>query len=358
MYIAGSVITAFIAYCSCNSGRKLSAVLKIVSVAPLVLLAALRADEVGTDVLVYVMPVFYSSPHEGLVDMLTGSSPLFHMLAWIGNVVLHSRFAYLMLIQLVINGSVYWVLYRSSRDTAWVGITIFNLVFYCYTLNLVRQSCAVALVLLAARYVYENNYRKYLFFQFLALGFHETAVLGAFYPVMQFVLSNMNEREIKTFKINPKGMILSFAFLLCTTILVCFDWLVTLKSSWSYQAAHEGSTDYKMFVAWIAFAVVCLLLKRDKSIQCDEMGAGADYFELATLVGCIVFMLAFKSVELFRLSLYYFASFPVYISIITSELVSVKSKKYIGFLLTLGVIFWFWKFGWQGVGAVVPYAFV
>lgn len=147
------------------------------------LLAALRAENIGTDVLVYMKPLFlltdsysgfwdyYKGIHAGwgtewayafltyAVKRLTGSLPAFHLIT-----------------QLLISGMVFFSLrIYGKEEKLWMGMSAYYLLFYNQTFNIVRQSMACSCILYAIVLLKGKKYIQSFLFFILATGFHNTA---------------------------------------------------------------------------------------------------------------------------------------------------------------------------------------
>ncbi|WP_251212531.1 EpsG family protein [Adlercreutzia murintestinalis] len=360
-YLAAFIITGLLAFFP--SAKKMKRGLRIffcaLSVMPLCVLAALRDASIGTDLMVYVEPAFYSSFYVGITNFEYTPSPVFGVFTWVISHAFDSMQVYLFMIQLVINGLIYAEIYRSCKRYAWFGITVFNLIFFGYTLNLIRQSMAMAICLFSLRYACKRKPIPFFVLQFLACGVHETALV--FLPTYLLFGQKRPVRQLRdSGYLKFWGIVGAFVVVLLVPILL--NIVPSLQSEYQYQLTNSGSDSIGMLVVFCAFVLVFVILgKRDCGLLGKQrMSLGRRSFAsdcgFCLIVGCVLYLLAYISKELFRISMYYFMFLPLYCADIAASLSAKKDRNLFCFaVLLLACLFWVWKFVHQNVGNIFPY---
>lgn len=138
-----------------------------VAVMILCLLAGLRAESIGTDTKVYLVPVFEAAKKCHSIGEYLNSS--FHAFTWTTNYVkdLEPLFPSLVLIVTKITGSLYcvqtvlelcailplYVAVRKDKNTSlWMAMFVFCMAFYNPSMNMMRQSIAMSFGVLGFEY--------------------------------------------------------------------------------------------------------------------------------------------------------------------------------------------------------------
>ena len=161
-----------------------------VAVMILCLLAGLRAESIGTDTKVYLVPVFEAAKKCHSIGEYLNSS--FHAFTWTTNYVkdLEPLFPSLVLIVTKITGSLYcvqtvlelcailplYVAVRKDKNTSlWMAMFVFCMAFYNPSMNMMRQSIAMSFGVLGFEY-WRNEEKKNAFICVLtAFLFHRSS---------------------------------------------------------------------------------------------------------------------------------------------------------------------------------------
>lgn len=190
----------FIFWAEKGKGNQRIACLVIGIMIPAVL-AGMRSSYVGTDVLLYARQVFASA---------IGSSSLSWMGRW--NSIYGVEYGYLLLNYIIslFTENIAWQFFavelfilifiykgfsyikRNVSDRLSIAgmFMIYYLLFYNESLNLMRQSMAVAVTIYGFRYVHQRKLLKYLLIIALAMQFHITSLLAVIiYPIYVMVFA-------------------------------------------------------------------------------------------------------------------------------------------------------------------------
>lgn len=158
------------------------------------LIAGLRADTVGTDVLVYARPLYdlaesssslsnYFDAHWWSVWRYMGPADYevgFSLLIWLSSVVGSSFSFTLFVIQAFTIFPIYLALAKVRKGNSIsisLGLLVYLLLYFNVSLNLMRQWIAMAFLLLAITYLLDRKQLQYFILSAVAFLFHTSAIL-------------------------------------------------------------------------------------------------------------------------------------------------------------------------------------
>lgn len=152
-------------------------------------LAGCRDYSVGTDVMVYAKPMFDTA--------LKITDPVLYTAAWILNSIACELLYYwmpwiiaqfsdnchwlLFATQLLITVPTYFAIKKYQKFFAvdmWLAMLLWNILMYNNGLNAMRQMIAISFIFLACAYVMEKRWRFAIIYTVIAIGFHNTGLLG------------------------------------------------------------------------------------------------------------------------------------------------------------------------------------
>ena len=181
------------------------------------LLAAFRADTIGTDVKTYLIPMFnLARDSHSIAEFFSGSwmqlyTPRnvnsieigFSLLVYIVTKLFSNLYVLQFFIQLLSILPVYVALTKLSdvlkRKVIVTGMLVYFSMCYNYSLNLMRQYIAIGFLILAFSYLIAENRRKFLLFEFIALIFHYAAISGLIiFIANEYILGNFISFRTKT----------------------------------------------------------------------------------------------------------------------------------------------------------------
>lgn len=192
----------------------MSMLLIVVSALPPIYLAAARSTKIGADVEFYVEPIFSQIQGESNIHSILEMSfiePLYLLLTYIATLISHNIWSILFLSNLFVIVPIYISIIKSRKYiNPTYSLFIFYCIYYNHSLNMIRQSIAVALVLLSVVYLMHNKKNKALLLNVFALGFHLSAILGF---VVFFVFMFAHKYPLQRYKLSYSALIMAFALL-------------------------------------------------------------------------------------------------------------------------------------------------
>lgn len=195
-------------------------------------LAGGRADFIGTDVRNYVEPIqIYANTCSNVIDYLNSNVQLVNNVTFSRIeqgytllIYLCSRFdktlflnffiTEFLILTLILTG-LYKFKQQNKDFSISLGMTIYYLVFYNMSLNMVRQSIAMAFLFLGLIYLIQDKWIKYFVLVILATLFHRTAILGIIFFFVYYFLGyakHENDEDVLKNKQRNRSIILVIIF--------------------------------------------------------------------------------------------------------------------------------------------------
>lgn len=227
-----NLILSYIANICYDKKYKLVSVLSIsILVLVNVIFSGCRDFGVGIDTNVYIESYFKTA-----ADLLSlkafwnveGFDKGFLLLAYVSNLFSNDAQSLLVVTSLFIQVFFYLALWQYKKVcniSIFVATLLFCIIFYCHTLNLMRQFCAISLLAFAFSLYIQGNRKLYLLLQVLAYFFHSTSVFFVFIPLI-WELSNMKNDK-------KKNMYALFIVIGLLIFISSFFYFASLLGDWS-----------------------------------------------------------------------------------------------------------------------------
>ena len=184
----------------------------ILSLFVVCLIAGVRDLSVGTDIWYYFYDIFYRFSVKGqslFFVMSSTSVELGFLLLVYASSIFNNVHISLFFAELAVALPIYLFAYKQrSKYSMCYTIAIFLLTMYCRSLNLMRQSIAIALIIYSIPFFEEKKYKKTAIVFIIACLFHFSAIAS----VLIYIFSMLSRKKIKY-----KYM---YYFVLFTTLIV------------------------------------------------------------------------------------------------------------------------------------------
>lgn len=224
-----------------EKGKRAKNITYFIAIMIPVLLSALRGIDVGKDTSGYAYPVFlYAKGVKHFSDFIgyDGIEPAFLLIEYIGARYLNS-FAFVSgTLQLIIDYCFYKVIRvkYGEKDLA-INMMIFYFFIYGGTLNAIRQSVAIGLILLASLYFSEKKYLTAILLLAIAFMFHTTALIALLFLAIYAIAD-----KDKTYKaVN--------IFIVAFSIVLTLGWNRIFSTIFNYVTIW--STNYSDYLTYV-----------------------------------------------------------------------------------------------------------
>lgn len=227
-----NLILSYIANINYDKKFKFASVLSIsILVLVNVIFSGCRDFGVGIDTNVYIESYFNATADLQSLKAswsVEGFDKGFLLLAYVSNQFSDDTQSLLVVTSLFIQAFFYLALWQYKKVfniSIFVATLLFCIIFYCHTLNLMRQFCAISLLAYAFSLYIQGNRKTYLLLQVLAYFFHSTSVIFVFVPLI-WELSNMKNDK----KRNMYALFIVIGLLL---FISSFFYFASLLGDWS-----------------------------------------------------------------------------------------------------------------------------
>ncbi len=340
-------------------------------------LAACRDSSVGTDVGIYGDRIFKKSLEMNFSDFIVhrGADYLYLLVVYLCS---HSigtlQFQYFVLQALTIVPFYTTLQRRESSRYAWVGMAIYYLVLFPYSLNLMRQSIAIALLFWGFKFIEQRKLLKYMFVVFVSTLFHTTAVVGVVvYPIV--ILMNANTLDFTAWNwykkhknslwvkiANRYGVYISWIIILVTMFLLTqFSKVITILYSFSAEDYSHFYNQLQSSRSPIIVEYVALMLPifvkyfLHKKYYDHANGEIRVLFTLSAM-GLILYQAAKISAETYRVSLYFNIFLPLFVMELLRYTRKAKNRLFwMVLILICMAAFWYKFFVLESWCQIYPY---
>lgn len=343
------------------------------------LVAALRADTVGVDTAVYPdvymrSASFYSSFAGFLSDPNTSpmSEPLHALLVWVCSRFTADKAPLLFFYQLLTVTPVYFALYNlRDKLPISIGMAVYLFFFYNNSLNMMRQSVACALLLLAFSILIKKRKFsvKFIICIVAAVLFHRSGIYGAGLLLAASLVGRIRHQWLKV----ASYVLVVFFPLVVTQLLQLLIGAGLADSHVLYYADvfiyhNEGvdwfvnplggySLSYLVMYSWLVFLPLILrgLFSNQKAIEqrssTTVSGSLWAYLRSMNLIGYFIYVaLLFNWRSMYGIRFSVFLDFMLILSLpLACTGTNGRTKKAIVLLSLLAIWFvWIVYFGWSG----------
>jgi len=273
-------MSSLLFYISRKKNRKVRIIIDCIALFLPCLLAGLRANCVGTDVSVYLEPMFNLAINtdsfknflagtwyqgwyvRGVADIEIGFSILVFFVAK----VFKNMFVLQFIIQFLTIVPIYIGLRIRKEENLWIGMTVYFCMFYNISLNIMRQLIAISILFLALQYFLEDKKKLFLLYSFIACSFHNVAILGFLLP---FLYKFINLKLFKKGNSFKKSKFKLYILTICGLILVLtqnliIDILNSLGLSW-YVHYITGEISFlpNQIIIRLPLLFMCLIFRKE-----------------------------------------------------------------------------------------------
>lgn len=373
VYIIGFSVSTLLFYFSNKVVKKQQWI--IISIALMIpcLIAGFRADSVGTDVKRYLVQMTDAAiSSNGIKDYLNKSWYMiwqnlyvsdyeygFSFLVYIVAKLFKNIYAVQFFIQAFTVVPIYFALrifHGNISRFCWLGMLTYYLIFFNVTLNAMRQTIAMAFILLAFAYLFNNKQKECTMFTIIAIFFHTSALIGIIiFLIYKYVeMDRKNNLRVGWIKISGNYMnmlITIFIAIISLFGLSVISALLTSLGLSKYIAYIGGTISFMPNQVIIRIPIIALFMYCWKKNINDSKIMRF----LFTMLCLDLICSQFTSINSYsgRIALY-FAEFQI----LMYPIIYTKTNKNKVLLLLLTIymsIYWWYYFVYSGSNATVPY---
>jgi len=281
----------------------------ILAVLPPILIAGLRDSTVGSDMELYIVPIFngIASNGQNLMEFIDSYPDMEIGYLFVNYVIAQltdQPFFLLLCIHILIIIPLY-ITAMKWRDhlSPVLFMFIFYMIFFQESLSIVRQSIALSFSMLAFTFFWEKRYIQFFLYLIVAFLFHQTVIIALSFPLAYMMVSRFSIREYYYYYIGI-ALVISLFFLNLDNILI---WLIEsdyidLKYL-KYTSADDtftpvlGTANFVVKVVTIAYIIYVMVLYMPDTLL--------KFFLVMAILDMLFSLCALIVQPLDRISLYY-----------------------------------------------------
>ena len=338
-----------------DSSRKIIGIIcSIIVILIMSFLAGVRDDTIGADIQVYMKPIFERAqlrlPFGEFYKLSSSTEFLYNLLSYVGALITNNFNVFMFIVELIIVSLVFaTIYYYRDKSPMWVGMMIFLLMYYNRSLNLVRQSIALAITFYAFKYLRERNTIRYFLTITIAVLFHNSAIIAG---IMYFVYHLIKNQKTSKAKIFFLTILICLLLVNYGSILKIFIDVGILPAKYS-RYIPTGEIDFVVSESLMKIILMLPILCYRKSLC--KYNEDNEFIIFMIIIDFILMQAGSLSGYAQRIAFY----FGYYYILIIPQLYKVLSKKrynVINFLYTLGLCgYWYYMFVVLSYGKTYPY---
>ncbi len=356
--------------------RRTAAAVEVVGIFLPILLAAFRAPSIGTDVEVYVKPMYEAAERSvGFSDFLqqkwliiwrdayvTDYEPLFILVVYTMTKLFHSLSAVLFAIAFLIIMPIYLGLKKITKGRyLWLGMLVFYLMYYHVTLNLMRQWIAMAFLFFGFEYLIKEKYLRYFITIGLAAMFHVSALIGvvifALYQV--FVIWKVKPIGIGRIRMEKTAnvILITLLGLASMQLLGVFTAILGALGMDKFIGYIDGKVGFLATQFVVRLPVIAVLVWNWKHLR--RRTSLAAFYAAVLMLDLVFVQLVSINENAHRIA----AFFSIYSIVIVPELIMSRKKNsgtqimQLLMLIAYLIAYWLFYFVIRGTNETIPYLF-
>lgn len=337
-----------------QKNKDIAVAIKILAIFIPALLAGMRAIDVGTDTKLYIEPAFNDAVNAtdfSAFYKMYDIEPLYMLFTFVCAKIFANVNVFMTALYFIITLLAYKIA-KNNSDKAPLSITyaVFLLFYFNKSLNLVRQTISILLIIYGLKYVKNKKYTKSIAIILVSILIHKTAIIGA---LIYLIYGIFDKENTKYYKIII--LVVSALFLLVYKPLLNFliNDIHVLNSRYNY---YINSNKVDVSLSYMLFnlsLLICSLAFYKKLVKHDKFN---EYLVFIVILGNILMLLSTQFNFVIRIS-YYFTYLYLLIIPEMVEICDTNEKKSIMTmaLLTIFVAYNYIYYGYQQNDKTFPY---
>lgn len=315
------------------------------------LLAAFRANTIGTDVKVYMLPLYNSARRfSGFIQFFTHTIILKDFLYLLLTFVCAKIGSFpllLGLLEALVIVPLFIAIKRKYKNGNEILISffLFFTFFFNQSLNMVRQSISISFFILALTYLEEKKDKKFMLYSLIAVLFHSSAIVFLpIYFLYKFLLKNNENKSEKLLK--------NTIFIFLIVVLFCFPTMLKIANTlglmsnikYSMYSGKYLRTSYDFsFINTFIYLFIFMILRLNKS-KIKNNFINSNYYLYSSLISIII--LQFGTIITYSDRIGYYLFYPLLLFILPSALVTKNKKitknEMLYNILTYSIFIFYW----------------
>lgn len=344
-------------------------------------LAAFRADTIGTDVRVYLIPMFENAKNAHSIADFFGRSWMqlytrrsvasieigFSLLVYIVTKIFSNLYVLQFFIQMLTIIPVWWSLEKLAdllnKRIVVVGMMVYYTMCYNYSLNLMRQYIAIGFLVFSFSCLIAGNKKKYAIFQVVAFSFHYAAISGlVIYLVYEYITGKIipfkTDRYAYKCSKNRSILVMSAGTLAIITLPSLVDMIVNRFGEIKYIGYINGAFGLSINQIVLRLPLLIILMMSYKKLRYTY---GNKWLLMPTYIVLIIIVSQLVNADgsasssgAYRIVFYFSSLLIIIIPIMYAAFNTKRYLLYRGLLVGYLLVWWLYYFGFAEE-CTVPY---
>lgn len=337
------------------------------------LLAAFREIGVGSDTLGYGSEMFYaalrcstlSNYFNSANPFVSGAEPGFRVLVYLVSRISSEIAVQFFVIEFIIVFFIYKALlnYRLKNNT-YIGMLLYFTLFLGFSLNLMRQSIAMAVIFWALKYLYEKKYLTFILIVCLMATMQLTALIALLFVPAYIVFAKNDVKEFKNIITNTIKRYRQFLVLILIAglymVLSNGDSIMEYVIQLGLKKSYEAQLLLKDTAGFNASSfILMMLLIAPFALKCKKLDKKDNLFMfifISLIISAFLWQLSMITQEMYRIALYFWVLIMVFVP---KYLTSYRKNKYfvLGYYVVVSNFYFVYYAVVIGANEIYPYAF-
>ena len=284
------------------------------------IIAGFRDFGIGIDTNIYIEEYFNTA--KSLVSVkeflsIESMDKGFLFLCWLSSLISSDKQIVLVVVELWIIAFTMLGVYMLKRDHSmkiWIFVFIYFFMFFGYSINLMRQFCAMSILFWGFVWLRNGNWKVYVLTQLAAYYFHSSSVVFILVPIIYFLsqLKNVRIRNFITLAVIAAFGLIFSSFLYFLSLIGDLGILSeVLIERYGKDTEFQTTAGFSFFIT-LSYLITLFLLY---VIYKKKIMRASDTYILSTLyiISFVLSQLSYITPYLERLSYYISIVFLLYI---------------------------------------------
>lgn len=332
----------------------------ILSVLPLAIIAGTRNFTVGTDIGVYGLNYFYRySSYNDLSSIFSAELTTekgYAILNWLSSRISSNPHVYFFILNLIGAVLIYFALIN-FREYFYLplGMFIYEVLIWVTSLNLLRQSIAIALIYFSYKYMFNRKIVRSILLILLASQFHSSAIV--------FLLFLGGMLFVNKIELTKKHMLILFIcmttiFALGGEILQYLEGHSVINERYSTYTSIGGysvqGAIFQIILSFIPLVLVFPIIK----VKWRELDIFERKVVFLLIITCFANSFQVINYQIFgRFSFYFYFFYIIGIPMLIRKIRKTDSRFLYSFMaVAFYIVYFIYFYYFQGYGGILPYS--
>ena len=315
--------------------------------------AGIREYSVGTDVNIYVTPLYHEVLHNTIKFWSRRHEIGYKLIVLILAHTTHSIGVILFSLQALVIFPLYFAIRKYNKEIPiWLGMVTYLLIHYNQSMNVMRQWIGMAFMLLAFACFINKEFKKSMIFSTIAVMFH--------YVVAIVIISNLFLYYILVIKNKnqTKKIIITSLIVIILLITIVMGKEYIYKTEFTYYAKYFAYiTDIRFIPLQIVKRIPIVLLAAISFKDMKEKDKNSYYYIMIIIINLILSQMI-NSLAITRLIIFFEMYNIIYIPTMICSIKKQITKNFVYLLMIAYILFyWFYVYWHENLGETLPYVF-